>query len=117
MGAPLASTNARRPEGLTSETIALACRVAELYFDDRVTDVDRYAMGGRLVLYLKCGVWPAMEFAVARDAPDLDAAMRAEVATLARHVGLQRLGEPVASDARRAVARALLRISDGEIRP
>lgn len=117
MNAPLASTNRVRPPGLSSETIALACRVAELYFDDRVTDVDRYAMGGRLVLYLKCGVWPAVEFAARADAPDLDAALRAEVAAFARHLGLQRLAEPATSDERRGIASALLRISDGEIRP
>jgi hypothetical protein len=116
MNAPLASTNAR-PTGLTSETLALACRVAELYFDDRVTYVDRYTAGGRFVLFVKCGVWPALEFATPPNAPDLEAAMRAEVATLARLIGLQRLGEPIATEGRRGAASALLRISDGEIRP
>lgn len=119
MGAPLASTNARRPEGLTSETIALACRVAELMSDARVVDVERYARGSGLVLWVKCFQWHAYEFDVRLDAPNIDAAMRASIATVARDTALWRFAATFvcSDDACRAVARALLRISDDEIRP
>lgn len=111
-------TTARpQPPPLSTETLALACRAAELYTFERVIDVERYAFGARLVLRVRCDATPAVEFEAPITAPDPDAAIRASVATFARGIAEWRLALLASSDESSGSGRALLRISDGEIRP